>query len=45
MIEEPLRIETVHMKGVEVGIEITENDLIGIKETVDLGITVDPPLG
>ena len=45
MIEETLRIETGHMTGVDVGIEIIEEDLVGVEETVDLGIKVDPPQG
>ena len=41
VIEETLRTETNHMTEVEAGIEITEEDLAGIEENVDLGIEVD----
>ena len=29
----------------EAGIEIIEEDPVGIEETADLGIEIDPPLG
>ena len=45
VIEETLRIETGHMMEVEIGIKITEKDLVRIEETVDLTIEVDQPLG
>ena len=40
-----LKIETGHMTEVEVGIEIIEKHVIGIEETVDLGLDTDSPLG
>ena len=39
--EGTLRRETGHMTEVEAGIEIIEEDLVGIEETVDLEIQVD----
>ena len=45
VIEEILRIETGHMTEAEVGIEIIEEGLVRIEETVYLGIGVYPPPG
>ena len=38
-------IDIGHMTEVESEIERIEEDLVGIEETVDLGIEVEPPLG
>ena len=43
VIEETLRIETGHMTNIDVRIEIIEKDLVGIEETMDLGIEADSP--
>ena len=40
VIEETLRIEPGHIIDLEVGIEIIDEDLLGMEETVDLGIEV-----
>ena len=45
VIEETLSIGTGHLTEVEAGIEIIVEDLVGIKETVGLGIEVDLPQG
>ena len=45
VIEEILRTETDHMTEVEAGIEIREEDSIGLEETAYLGTEVDPDLG
>ena len=45
VIEETLRIETGHIKEVEVRIGITEENVVQIEEKVDLELDVDPPLG
>ena len=45
VIQETLRTETGCVAKVEAEIQIIEEDLVGIEETVDLGIEVDPCLG
>ena len=45
VIEETLSIETGHVTKVEVEIKIIEEDLVGIEETVYLGMEVNPPPG
>ena len=45
VIKEAFRTETGHMTKVKVGMEILEENLIGIEKTVHLGIVLDPPLG
>ena len=45
VIEETLRTETGHMREVGAGIETKEEDFVGIEETGDLEIEVDPYIG
>ena len=44
-IEETSGIETDHMTELEVGIEMIEEDLVGIEETGYPGVEVDLPTG
>ena len=44
-IEDTLRMETGHITEVDARIAIIKEDIVGIEETVDLGIEVDPLLG
>ena len=41
VIEETVRKEIGHMTDVEAGIDMVEEGIAGIEETVDLGIEVD----
>ena len=44
VIEKTSKIGTGHLTEVEEEIQIVEGDSVGIKETADLGIEVDPCL-
>ena len=45
MIDRISKIETGHTTEEGAGLKAIEEDLVGIEETVDLGIQVDPHLG
>ena len=44
VIEETFSTDTGHITEIEAGIEMIEEELVGIEETMDLGMEADPSL-